>query len=430
MKIGKVLDSLLYVGAPLLALILLGIGLVAWFAGHLVSPVRIGLYVVAPVGLAALLLLTVTVWRRYRWLIVANMAAASIALVAAETWLAYEELRINIAAYEITETQPAMHSVQVCPRQLAALGGLETPEGPILPLGGIGHRLVRVALADGTQADLKTDRFGFNNPDNVWAAGAIDVLVVGDSFAFGADVAPGLGFVDVVRENRPNTVNLGCGGNGPLSEFAALAEYGPVLKPKFVVWSYYEGNDLTKDILDEMSAPPLRAYFDDAAQARQGLMDKQDVIDRALEKFLAHASEKTGPSGSKPSLRWQDIALFRNLRTRLGLTYGFRPQALADMAHIISESKALTEGWGGTLLFLYLPGEVRYRTPLGRLDANGYKHAVLQTLDRLGVKTIDVASDFDGRPSPAAMYAGHYTEEGYALVADIVLSTLSSESHE
>jgi len=33
--------------------------------------------------------------------------------------------------------------------------------------------------------------------------------------------------------------------NGPLAELASLVEYGPLIKPKTVIWLYYEGNDPT-----------------------------------------------------------------------------------------------------------------------------------------------------------------------------------------
>ena len=38
-------------------------------------------------------------------------------------------------------------------------------------------------------------------------------------------------------------INLGKGGNGPILEYAALKEYGEPLRPRIVLWFYFE-NDL------------------------------------------------------------------------------------------------------------------------------------------------------------------------------------------
>lgn len=428
--VRRFFDAALLVSAPVLAIMFVGIAFAAWNAGHLVSPVRITLFAGIPVALAVVLISLVTVWRPHRWLIAWNLAAIGVALVSVEVWLAYEELNANIVMAERHVTKPEPARAQICPRQLAAIGGVATPDGPLLPLGGIGENRVQVHLADGTYTDLTTDRFGFNNPDNVWSIESPEVLVIGDSFAFGADVPPGFGFVDLVRHAKPGTINLGCGGNGPLSEFAGLVEYGPVLRPRFVVWAYYEGNDLTKDILDELNSPLLRAYFDNGLDQARDLAAKQEIIDEALLALTERHAPASRQATATPTIRWLDVALFRNIRTRLGMTYGFRPHALDSLVQLVARGKEITESWGGTLLFLYLPGEVRYRTPLGRADANGYRDMVLEAVEKLGVTAVDGAAAFDAAETPENLYAGHYTKEGYALVADILLSALSKKDSE
>ena len=75
----------------------------------------------------------------------------------------------------------------------------------------------------------KTDRFGFNNPDDEWDK-KIDILIVGDSFAQGACVNRPNDIASVIRKfSKKNVINIGVGGNGPLLEYATLREY---LSPK------------------------------------------------------------------------------------------------------------------------------------------------------------------------------------------------------
>ena len=58
----------------------------------------------------------------------------------------------------------------------------------------------------------------------------------------------------------------------------------------------------------------------------------------------------------------------------------------------------------------------------------------LDTVRRLGIPVIDIYEVFKARDDPLAMYPfrmqGHYTEAGYALVADAVLEFIADQSIE
>ena len=49
-------------------------------------------------------------------------------------------------------------------------------------------------------------------------------------------------------------------GQGPLNTLATLKDYVPALKPKFVLWFFYEGNDVS-DLLYERQSPLLIRYL-------------------------------------------------------------------------------------------------------------------------------------------------------------------------
>ena len=71
-------------------------------------------------------------------------------------------------------------------------------------------------------------------------------------------------------------------GNGPLFELAQIKEYLPALKPKIVLWFYYEGNDLSNLKIEKQSAL-LRRYLEGGFT--QNLLDRQADIDRVLTEY-------------------------------------------------------------------------------------------------------------------------------------------------
>src|SRR5262249_47410310 len=113
----------------------------------------------------------------------------------------------------------------------------------ILPLGGIANRATVFCNDGGEYVIYESDEHGFHNPKGIWDAGHIDVAAVGDSFVQGSCVPSDQNFVALIQKRYPLTLNLGKMGNGPLMELATLKEYLPSLKPKVVLWFYYEEND-------------------------------------------------------------------------------------------------------------------------------------------------------------------------------------------
>lgn len=73
--------------------------------------------------------------------------------------------------------------------------------------------------------------------------------------------------------------NLGFGGNGPLSELAALVEFGIDLKPALILWFYYP-NDLQQDIFRERQEEVLSKYL--TPGFRQNLPKYMEAIGSTL----------------------------------------------------------------------------------------------------------------------------------------------------
>ena len=71
---------------------------------------------------------------------------------------------------------------------------------------------------------------------------------------------------------------MGFPGHGPLLEYATFIEYGKFLKPKKVLWFYYEGNDFNGLNIEKQSKI-LKSYLNDK---RYNLKSKQKKINDLL----------------------------------------------------------------------------------------------------------------------------------------------------
>ena len=54
----------------------------------------------------------------------------------------------------------------------------------------------------------KSDRYGYNNPDEVWDEKFIDLAFVGDSFTHGSCINGEKIYVELLRDNYAKTLNL------------------------------------------------------------------------------------------------------------------------------------------------------------------------------------------------------------------------------
>jgi hypothetical protein len=111
---------------------------------------------------------------------------------------------------------------------------------PLIALGGISNKLTVLCNENGQFVTYESDEYGFRNPKGVWKQRPVDIVALGDSFTQGYCVSSGKSFVDILRQQKPATLNLGMAGEGPLLMLSTLKEYVPSLRPKLVMWFYFE----------------------------------------------------------------------------------------------------------------------------------------------------------------------------------------------
>jgi len=90
--------------------------------------------------------------------------------------------------------------------------------------------------------DVRYDHNGFRNQTDLKSA---DIVVIGDSFVEGLTVSDAQLVTSLLAHLQGKVVaNLGQSTYGPQQELIVLKRYGLPLRPRTVVWMFFEGNDL------------------------------------------------------------------------------------------------------------------------------------------------------------------------------------------
>lgn len=144
-----------------------------------------------------------------------------------------------------------------------AIRDVEVAGKKILPFLGIPNVTTVVCNETGKYMIYESDELGFHNPKGLYKPNEVDMMLVGDSFTHGECMSNEHYYMNYILKKFPRAINLGMGGNGPLSELAMIKEFASKFKPKTVVWGFYEGNDLSdlqyekNTLLKKISKPKI-----------------------------------------------------------------------------------------------------------------------------------------------------------------------------
>lgn len=308
----------------------------------------------------------------------------------------------------------------------------------IVPLSGIANKMTVLCNESGEFVTYRSDMYGFNNPQSVWKSTAIEIAALGDSFTQGYCVPPDKNFVATIRNRYPATLNLGIAGDGPLLMLATLKEYLTPLKPKVVLWFYFEDNDLRDLQSNEKQNLILLRYLEGSFV--QDLRGRQSKIDKALMNYVDQVQRKRKPPPNKESsgLNVRHLSEFfklSSLRARsrwLIFSEEEDVDAISEanmvlFRQILAQAKNQVNAWGGRIYFVYLPGWDRYARKVPGIYGQ-QRAKVLDYVKGLGISLIDIHPAFQSQADPLSLYPlrepNHYNEKGHKIVADEVLKAL------
>jgi hypothetical protein len=129
------------------------------------------------------------------------------------------------------------------------------------------------AINAGYRFDIRYDSNGFRNPDGLSRA---DVAIIGDSY-IEAMAMPDEQMLTAVlaRLTGATVANLGMSGYGPQQQLEVLQRYAVPLRPRVVVWAFFEGNDLDDALRYE--------------EQRAALAARQPAPSRASRSFIKNS---------------------------------------------------------------------------------------------------------------------------------------------
>ncbi|WP_172834343.1 alginate O-acetyltransferase AlgX-related protein [Nitrospira japonica] len=108
--------------------------------------------------------------------------------------------------------------------------------------GNVAEALCATMVNDVREYDVRYDQHGFRNQTDLTSA---DIAVVGDSFVESPQTPYDSLMTNVLGNlQHASVANLGISGYGPQQELIVLKRFALPLRPKTIVWVFYEGNDL------------------------------------------------------------------------------------------------------------------------------------------------------------------------------------------
>ena len=302
-----------------------------------------------------------------------------------------------------------------------------------LPLSpGIPEVLTVFCNEAGSWVTYESDEYGFNNPAGGHRPDEVSVAIVGDSFVHGWCVPFGQTLVGRVRETDSTVLGLGLEGSGPLVQLGIEREFLTPIRPDVVVWVFFEGNDL-RDFNRELAHEILPRYLE--PDFTQGLRNLTSALASQLrEQVTQLRREEASQTGRERQMRestqrrreslagWLRLTELRTRLRELGKSRAqpqpYDPEMFEQVAARMRDDVA---GWGGTLLFAYMPSRRRFAEAS---TANPHRDSILAQVEELGIPVIDLYEPLSTHPDPLALYPfrieNHLTAEGYDLAAQSV----------
>ncbi|MDB3887901.1 hypothetical protein N9341_00015 [Candidatus Pelagibacter sp.] len=305
----------------------------------------------------------------------------------------------------------------------------------IFPLSGISNVLTIDCNESGYFSKYFSDRYGFNNEDEIWDK-EVEVLLIGDSFTHGACV------------NRPhtftgnfnlkfNTLSLGYAGNGPLLELGIIKEYIKIINPKKVIWIFSEDNDLD-DIKIEFDHQILRKYVLEK-NFLQNLKEKQNIVNDLQNKivdqeFYNHFDKNNRIIDFK-NLKLSNILYLKNLKNlirykfKINISKGkeFDDEIYELFNNVIFEANRVVKKNNAELYFVFLPQYPGKLSNLGQRFKSYQK--IINIVSKQKIKVIDLHKlIFEKLDDPKSFFPGrvngHYTKYGYKVASEVILENI------
>ena len=310
----------------------------------------------------------------------------------------------------------------------------------IIPFRGPINKKSISCAEDLTYRLYENDKYGFKNSNEIYNK-KINSFLLGDSYAEGLCVLRDEDIAGNLNKKNINTVNFGVTGTGPLISLAILKEFGKHLKPKNIIYLYFEGNDL-EDLKFEKNEKNLLKYLD--TDHSVNYIDKYEEIKSFLEKAKIESEQKLVgikefqndkiKDDIKENIKahLKDIAELNNLKNILRYSILKQQEENYDFELFYSVIKKMdfhAKDLKAKYYFVYVPSWSRYFTKYTNVDALiNLKDKIIKDLKKENIEIIDLTEFFDKTEDIKQYYplgyVGHFNAKGYAKISDIIANKL------
>ena len=265
------------------------------------------------------------------------------------------------------------------------------------------------------------------------------MILIGDSYAEGLCEDENNDIAGHLRTSEINTINLGVTGSGPLTSLAILREFLIDLNPKYVIYLYFEGNDL-RDLEWEKNTYLINYLRDDF---NQNYIKNLSEIKLFLENFFIKRNSQIqnnfqiNDSGNDEKNNilenLKDISEISNLKGIIKTSFltDQNDMQLELFFQIINQIYIETKNNESELIFVYLPSWSRYFT---KFNEDKYlfdkKKTILNYLENNKINFIDFESKLNESKDIKEFfplgYVGHYNSKGYKRISDEIKNLIEN----
>ncbi|MCC6139217.1 MAG: PAS domain-containing protein [Nitrospira sp.] len=294
--------------------------------------------------------------------------------------------------------------------------------------------------------DVKYDKNGFRNEPDLTEA---EVAVIGDSYVE-SPMLPGsaLATTRLAELSRGAVANLGQSGYGPQQELVVLKRYALSLHPKWIVWVFYEGNDL----VDAQHYEERVSFLNGTWNSMNRAWDRSFTLNSlmALARWAHGCMPNQRVAGNYGLIDGGDgreeRVYFLDHSSSIAPT-AQELEALQTTATALGEAYELARSQGAGFMVAFAPTKFRVYRDIVRFDGNAQgdlKWWVLNDLpERLHRLVADISPDIRYVDLTPALSAAakttplvfipddtHWTADGHRVVAETLHHALTYTGQE
>ena len=302
----------------------------------------------------------------------------------------------------------------------------------IISLSNISYTNIVYCNEAGYWSTYKSDRYGFNNDDEVYEK-KNKIILVGGSDVQGACVNQGEDIASNLREKNFNAVGLGMGGNDEILKYATIKEYFSAIDPKIIIWIFSYGD--LQGMVNKLKNEKLLKYFNDQ-NFNQNLVQKNREKDIFLNKYILSLENKISMEkrfgyitlydlrrkikeiiNKKFKINFDDNVVLdsdlkeRGLKTRYDKIYINKNFKLIE-ENFYNVKKICDENC--KILFVFTPSHKEFIKKKFSIN-NRFK--LFKILRNMKIDVLDLTDDVNSLDIDKFMI-GHFNKDGYEFISD------------